>query len=140
MPTVATSFIQELVKGAPQFIEALIKQQTKVEGILPGLGGGGGFLGIGGGGGGGGGLGSLPIIGGFFAEGGIVPKGFPNDTYPARLTSGEGVVKVDTMDKLEAFLNNEGQTQVINTQVNFRSKVLADIMIELSRTGVRTVA
>jgi hypothetical protein len=27
-----------------------------------------------------------------FAEGGIVPAGFPNDTYPALLTSGESVI------------------------------------------------
>ena len=30
--------------------------------------------------------------GGKFAEGGIVPPGFPNDTYPALLTSGERVI------------------------------------------------
>jgi len=29
---------------------------------------------------------------GRFAEGGVVPKGFPNDTYPALLTSGETVI------------------------------------------------
>lgn len=48
-----------------------------------------------GGGPGGGGFGAIfkgILGGGRFAEGGVVPPGFPNDTYPALLTSGEVVV------------------------------------------------
>lgn len=33
------------------------------------------------------------------AEGGIVPGGFPNDTFPARLTSGEAVIPLNRMNQ-----------------------------------------
>lgn len=34
-----------------------------------------------------------------FAEGGIVPPGFPGDTFPARLSSGEAVIPLDKLDR-----------------------------------------
>jgi hypothetical protein len=36
---------------------------------------------------------------GFFQEGGVVPPGYPNDSYPAMLTSGERVVPPDDLDQ-----------------------------------------
>jgi len=44
-----------------------------------------------------------------FAKGGIVPPGYPNDTYRARLSSGEAVVSVD---KLYASLDK--QTELLS--------------------------
>jgi hypothetical protein len=60
-------------------------------------------------------FGKLPGIGGIFkklgfAQGGQVvkvPSGFPSDSFPARLTSGELVVSRSTTGKLEDFLNNK---------------------------------
>lgn len=40
------------------------------------------------------------------AEGGIVPQGYPNDTYPARLTSGEVVVPPGKLDSIVGKGNN----------------------------------
>lgn len=34
------------------------------------------------------------------ASGGIVPPGYPNDTFPARLTSGEAVIPLDKLDQM----------------------------------------
>lgn len=33
------------------------------------------------------------------ADGGIIPPGFPNDTFPARLSSGEAVIPLDKLDR-----------------------------------------
>jgi len=44
--------------------------------------------------------------GGAFASGGIVPSGFPNDTYRARLSSNEAVIPLDQlMAKFDAMTN-----------------------------------
>jgi hypothetical protein len=40
-----------------------------------------------------------------FAQGGVVPQGYPDDSYPARLTSGEVVLPPNK-------LNNMGTSQV----------------------------
>lgn len=34
-----------------------------------------------------------------FAEGGIIPPGYPNDSFPARLTSGEAIIPLDRIDR-----------------------------------------
>lgn len=49
---------------------------------------------------------SVPLIG-RFATGGVVPEGFPNDTYPAGLTSGELVIPKEDVSNLRSFLNSE---------------------------------
>jgi len=41
-------------------------------------------------------------------QGGEIPSGFPNDTFPARLTSGENVVDRSTNERLKEFLGNTG--------------------------------
>jgi len=51
-------------------------------------------------------------------DGGIVPSGFPNDTYPALLTSGEAVIPKP--DRLPAFGNSvrlEGEFRVRGTDL-----------------------
>jgi hypothetical protein len=40
------------------------------------------------------------------AEGGVVPQGYPNDKYPAMLTSGEMVVRPKTTDSLFSLIDN----------------------------------
>jgi hypothetical protein len=37
-----------------------------------------------------------------FAQGGIVPPGYPNDTYPARLSSGEMVIPAKKLPELQS--------------------------------------
>jgi len=42
---------------------------------------------------------TAPIIG--LAQGGIVPPGYPNDSFPARLTSGEAILPLQNLNKYE---------------------------------------
>jgi len=45
-------------------------------------------------------------IGGGLAKGGIIPSGYPNDTFPARLSSGEAVVPLDAFySKLDILIS-----------------------------------
>jgi phage-related protein len=46
-----------------------------------------------------------------------VPVGFPNDSYPARLTSGERVVDAQTNRDLKAFLANKGDDTALLAQI-----------------------
>ena len=95
-----------------------------------------------------------------FAQGGIVPGGFPNDNFPARLTSGELVVDRSTTRDLQEFLaeqgpgNNGGGSdtvigllsqianllqngQTIETSVDFEGDTLANIILNLNRNNAR---
>lgn len=108
------------------------------------------FGGIGGGGGGGGGvLGSFGKALGF-AEGGLVPPGFPNDRYPAWLTSGERVLTPRQDDSLMRLLEDiasgrgvparqsaapAGPIQVV---LQIGERELANVMLDLNRQGYRT--
>lgn len=47
------------------------------------------------------------IKGSPLAKGGDVPPGFPNDTFPARLTSGEAVITDFTTRRLNSFLDKQ---------------------------------
>jgi hypothetical protein len=64
-----------------------------------------GFKGLSGGGGGKGGLFGGKVIPGVLATGGVVPKGYPNDSYPALLTSGETVVPAENASNLFAAID-----------------------------------
>lgn len=44
-----------------------------------------------------------------FAEGGIVPPGFPRDSYPARLSSAEAVIPLEKLDSLTGGGGWEGE-------------------------------
>lgn len=153
-PKIATSFITEFIKGIPKIIE----------GIASGV--GDAIKTVVTGGGGHGGLSNIPIIGGilggdFFAEGGSyakqVPEGFPNDSFPAHVQSGELIVDRTTSDKLKAFLNNPGQAggdlstgilaqilhavsapMTVQSKVSVDRSVFASIMLECSRANLRT--
>lgn len=103
---------------------------------------------IGGSSGGGGGIGST-ISNAFksvgsalgFAEGGMVPGGFPNDTFPARLTSGENIIDRSLNQKLENYLNNQGSgggKDPVRIILQVGEKQLADVLLNINRQGFRT--
>lgn len=110
----------------------------------------------GGGGGDGGGLGIS--VGGYKLATGIteVPRGFPNDTFNARLTTGERVVDADANRDLKDFLARQkagGEPGVLNllgqilaavqaplaapVSVEVDGRKLADVILNLSRSGAR---
>jgi HPt (histidine-containing phosphotransfer) domain-containing protein len=160
IPNMAVSFVNSLVKEAPRFVTELIKSIGKgVAGPLGDIAGGiggvlgdiGGFVG--------GAIGSIGSVFGF-AEGGqfakSVPSGFSNDTFPARLSSGELVVDRSTAHGLKEFIdgqNNNGgdiNTTLLNkilsalsapmnveTSVSVNQKVFADIILQLNRNNAR---
>ena len=75
-----------------------------------------------------------------FAEGGYVPGGFPNDTFPARLTSGEFVIDNSLTDRLENYLNSQdkgGSSQPVKIVLQVGEKQLADVMLNINRQGFR---
>lgn len=81
------------------------------------------------------------IIPGFFAEGGLVPAGFPNDTYPARLSSGENVIDRSLNERLDRFLSSQGNqatAQPTRIVLQVGEKQLADVMLNINRQGFRT--
>jgi hypothetical protein len=99
-------------------------------------GGAGGFLGgIGGGifGGGGGLFGKIggALFGRGMATGGVVPAGFPNDTYPALLTSGEMVVP-----KPHPLPNVTGGAVEVFGEFRVRG---SDLVTAISNTNNRTL-
>jgi len=89
------------------------------------------------------------------ADGMDVPQGFPNDTFPARLTSGEAVITTSTTDKLNSFIdqqNSQGGAaenlllqilnalqggQVVNASIEMDGQVLADAILNLNRQNAR---
>lgn len=92
------------------------------------------------------------------AQGGLVPAGYDNDTFPARLTSGELVVDRSTTRDLQDFLSNTNSSnadatvtnnllsqlidlmsggQSVRTEVQFNQDTLADIILELNRNNAR---
>lgn len=94
------------------------------------------------------------ISGGFkkvfgFAEGGVVPPGFPNDSYPAFLTSGERVVPEGRSlpdDSKSMDLNNAllaqlvtllKQPQTVSAVAELNGRALADIVLQLNRSNAR---
>lgn len=64
------------------------------------------------------------------AEGGIVPPGYPNDTYPARLTSGEVVVPPGKLDRMFG----KGTTRIQVDDIVIDGIKLRIILKEVERT------
>lgn len=109
IPMLINEFIRGLINGAGQFVNALINSINPFsdDGPL-------GFLG--------------------FAEGGQgikkVPSGFPNDRFPAMLTSGEFVVRNDLTEKLEDALDDGGiGNEVSGAEINILSQILDELKI-----------
>lgn len=149
MPEVATSLAEGIIEELPGIAAEMGKQFAKA--INP-FGGKGSIIG------------SIPIvgdvfgaIGDLFAEGGSytksVPNGFPNDSFPARLTEGELVVDRSTAKGLKDFIDNRGMDantgilvkilNAVNTplsvtsEVNLNGKAFADIILNLNRNNAR---
>jgi TP901 family phage tail tape measure protein len=81
------------------------------------------------------------------ASGGLVPSGFPNDTFPANLSSGELVVpRKDTqrlsnfLDRAEAegFNKTESAPQPLTINLQIGESELAKVLLNLNRQGFRT--
>ncbi|RLC38720.1 phage tail tape measure protein [Candidatus Falkowbacteria bacterium] len=104
---------------------------------------------FGGGGGGGGGGGALKKIG--LAGGGVVPGGFPGDSFDAGLTSGELVTPPKTTDNLFKLIDGladkinrqenavapHGGDQNLNLSINIGEAQLAEVLLNLNRQGFR---
>ena len=143
MPTVAVTFATSLIRQLPEIAKAFGEALLDT---IPGVGGGGGFLE------------GVPVIGGLFQQGGVVPPGFPNDSFVAGLTSGERVLTANDTSNLERFLQSQsGQVnnnailerldsianalvggQNLNLAVNIGERQLADAMLNVNRRGFRT--
>ncbi len=134
IPDVFVAFTNQLITAAGEFINSIWEW---IKNTIPGAGAAGkaatGDFG---------GAASDVIsgIGDFFgfAEGGMVPAGYPNDSFPAKLTSGEAILPTDTVAKLESFLANgggAGQNVTINLVVG--EERLAKVMLNLNRQGFR---
>lgn len=124
-PFIAITFVDALVKEAPRFVSEMIKSigGSVFGGESGGLLGGGGFLGLG------------------FATGGLVPPGFPNDQFPARLTSGELVIDKSTVEKLNAFMDRGGGgggSNPVQVSIVLGEKELASVLLDLNQRGFRT--
>jgi hypothetical protein len=161
MPKAAVEFIKGLVSGAGRFVQELINKLTGVGGSNNA-----------------GPLGKIPVVGPIisgaiggikkifkFADGGSiyakqVPSGFPSDSFPARLTSGELVVDRSTAYKLKEFLDDPRMTQpssdnglstallsqiasllarpmTVESDVSLDERAFAKILLELNRTNQR---
>jgi len=135
---VPTMFVAKLLKGAADFIKNLIEQ---IKGAFSKKGGTkiGGTLG--------------QITEGAkkvfkFADGGVVPKGYPNDTFPANLTSGEIVLNKDQQEALGIDINSQQDMLArilasatapiqVNTKLYLNETAFADIILELNRDNRR---
>jgi len=154
-PQIAASFVTALISESGRFITSLadgVKEAlSKLTGGLAG-GGGGGILGA-----------VANPVGAIskkfkFASGGEIPPGFPNDSFPAFLSSGENVLTQKTSDSLEKALNSgsglsgggeilneirrltslleRGQNVTVNSV--FDGDVLARLIFNLNLRGART--
>jgi hypothetical protein len=134
VPQIVAEFTIALVNSAWDFVVAVY---DAVKEIFPGLGSAqkaasgdfGGAISD-----------TISGIGDFFgfAEGGMVPAGYPNDSFPAKLTSGEAILPTDTVAKLENFLNTgggAGQNVTVNLVVG--EEQLAKVILNLNRQGFR---
>lgn len=139
---IATEFIKQIPNMMKEIGKGLVDAVKNAFGSIFG----------GGGEGGGGILSNIPIIGGLFAQGGLVPEGFPNDSFPARLTSGELVIDRSTtgrllnfLDRAEAFTQSQapqaqqqsGQSQTLTINNVISEEVISRVILDLNRRGFR---
>ena len=100
-----------------------------------------------------------------YAEGGIIPQGFPNDSYPAALSSGELVVPRDLVRGLDRMIARDdrggvsgssdggvntalllkianllSQPMQVSTSAEVNGKAFADIILQLNRQNARLTA
>lgn len=90
------------------------------------------------GGGGGGGRGPITgIKGSPLALGGTIPQGFPNDTFPARLTSGEEVISKDRAERLDRFMAEGMANKNVTVNLQVGEAELASVIFNLNQRGFR---
>lgn len=53
------------------------------------------------------------------AEGGVVPRGYPNDTFPAMLSSGEAVIPLNRMERRPQILDVRGHFELDGRTILF---------------------
>ena len=127
-----------------KLFEPLDKLIEKIKGLIPSFGGGGGVK-IGGT------LGQAgeevkSWFGG--ANGGVVPPGFPNDSFPAALTSGEVVLNQDqqralavdnerTQNMLGELLATSQAPIQVSAELVLNENVFADIILTLNKDNRR---
>lgn len=131
-------FVTQILKGASDFINKIVDEITGVfEGLDPTKGGGTlGKLAKGDVGG------ALEDIGGAlgFAQGGIVPQGFPNDSGLAKVSSGEMVLNDRQQQNLFNLLDRggvSGGSQMITVNLVMNEEILASQILELNRDNQR---
>ena len=76
-----------------------------------------------------------------FAEGGIVPPGFPNDSGLAAVTSGEMVLNESQQQNLFKLLNQGGfggGNQMLTVNLVMNEEILAKQILEINRDNLRT--
>lgn len=140
MPNIAKGFVDGLIAESGRLVTAIADGVKQAISQVTSLGGGGrgGILGAV--------ANPVAAIGRKlrFADGGIVPGGFPNDSFPAQLTSGEGVIPVDTMRRLDQYLSRAdagsgqssgGGTTIIKLVVG--EQELANVLLSLNQRGFR---
>lgn len=137
MANAASAFINGILEGAGDFINRI---GEGISDAISNIGGGGdSFMGIHYGQSHGG-LG-ISVGGVKFAQGGQVPEGFPADTFPAKLTSGEYIIDRSTTARLQKFLEDTGASAGGSQAVHINLKVgeasLAKTLINLDRRGFR---
>jgi len=130
----ANHFITQIVQGIPRFISQMIEE---IKGALPSFSGGGG-----------GGYDPVKqLFGG--SDGLIVPPGFPNDSFPMRVESGEEVVSSSDRSTLKSDMemlkkviasNTGGGSQNIQVELTLDGNVLASTILELNRDNARLTA
>jgi len=107
------SAVGQVISNTPAWIKVLFDGFQKVADFFSDIfdfGGNGGFLGTG--------IGAATGI----TE---VPPGFPNDTFPARLTSGERVVPAKTNQDLIEFLDGGGDNGKLDTIAALLAQIAA---------------
>lgn len=136
---VIPSFRDELLKIPGEIISSL---REGLKDIVPGIGGIGG-------GAPGGVLGQVTgAVGGLFQDGGVIPAGFPNDSFLAGLSSGERVLTAqENQDIVTQEQFQRGIQQIVNAlqgrqqasvSLNVDGKRLADTLVDLNQAGFRT--
>ena len=152
--------LYDIIATTPKWVDSLKDFLNKFKISVPGFGGASGNvlsdgLAVA--------TGGLSRVAGL-ASGGEVPKGYPNDTFPARLTSGEMIVPTDTTSQLKQFLTNGSsaksgsdneaiqialltkiatllqQPMTVETTAQVNGKAFADIILGLNRSNARLTA
>jgi hypothetical protein len=133
-------FFQQIINSAGLVVEAL------VEGVKQAFTGssGGGFQGV---------TSGDVLTGGLnrafgFADGGVIPPGFPRDSFPAGLTSGEVVLNAKqqkalafdnarTQDMLAQVLQTLQNPTQVRSELTLDGKALGEVILDLNRDNAR---